>query len=135
MSATTTPESQIGQGPSTARGKVAPQRLLVVTPTHNEADHIERVVGAVAAQTRPPDEWIVVDDNSTDGTGEMLRALAGRLPFMRVVAGERAEALESTRDRLALAAAPRAFNAGLGAASEEFTHVAKLDGDVELPPL
>jgi hypothetical protein len=134
MSATKTPPGQIGAEPSSADREVASQRLLVVTPTHNEADHIERVVGAVAAQSRPPDEWIVLDDNSTDGTGELLRALAGRVPFMRVVAGEPAEALESARDRLALAAAPRAFNAGLGAAGGDFTHVAKLDGDVELPP-
>ena len=37
------------------------------------------------------------------------------------------------RDRLARAAAPRNFNAGLAAADwREYTHIMKLDGDIEL---
>ncbi len=113
--------------PSTA------QRLLVVSPVRNEAAHLERVVAAMAAQTRPPDEWVVVDDDSDDGTGELLESLAPALPFMRVIAAEgRLDPAEV--DRLALAAAPRAFNGGLAQSRGEFTHVAKLDGDVELPP-
>lgn len=127
-------EGQSGERRPVEDGPTRSERLLVVTPTHNEVDHIERVVEGVAAQTRPPAEWIVVDDNSTDGTGELLRALAARVPFMRVVDNGRAEDLESARDRLAMAAAPRAFNAGLDEARGDFTHVAKLDGDIELPP-
>jgi hypothetical protein len=109
------------------------QRLLVVSPVRNEAAHLERVVAAMAAQTRPPDEWVVVDDGSDDGTGELLESLAPAVPFMRVVAAE--ERLDPAEvDRLALAAAPRAFNAGVAEGRGEFTHIAKLDGDVELPP-
>jgi len=111
----------------------AEQRLLVVTPVRNEAAHLERVVTAMAAQTRPPDEWVVVDDYSDDGTGELLSALAPEVPFMRVVSPEPGPQPTGV-DRLALAAAPRAFNAGLARGGDGFTHVAKLDGDVELPP-
>jgi biofilm PGA synthesis N-glycosyltransferase PgaC len=108
------------------------QRLLVVSPVRNEAAHLERVVAAMAAQTRPPDEWIVVDDGSDDGTAELLGSLAPRVPFMRVVSAAGGSAPAGV-DRLALAAAPRAFNLGLGHGRDDFTHVAKLDGDVELP--
>ncbi len=113
--------------------RFADQRLLVVSPVRNEVAHLERVVAAMAAQTRPPDEWIVVDDGSDDGSGELLDSLAPLVPFMRVVsvAGEPGPA---GVDRLALAAAPRAFNLGLEHGRGDFTHVAKLDGDVELPP-
>ena len=111
----------------------ADQRLLVISPIRNEVAHLERVVAAMAAQTRPPDEWIVVDDGSDDGTAELLGALAPGVPFMRVVSAS-AEEGPSGVDRLALAAAPRAFNFGLTHSSGNFTHVAKLDGDVELPP-
>ncbi len=109
------------------------QRLLVVSPVRNEAAHLERVVVAMAAQTRPPDEWVIVDDGSDDGTAELLASLAPSVPFMRVVAAE--DQLDPAEvDRLALAAAPRAFNAGIAQGRDDFTHVAKLDGDVELPP-
>ncbi len=109
------------------------QRLLVVSPVRNEAVHLERVVAAMAAQTRPPDEWVVVDDGSDDGSGELLGSLAPRVPFMRVVSAPVGLG-PAGADRLALAAAPRAFNLGLERGRDDFTHVAKLDGDVELPP-
>jgi glycosyltransferase involved in cell wall biosynthesis len=110
-----------------------PDRLLIVSPVRNEAAHIERVVAGMAAQTHPPACWIVADDGSTDGTADLLRALEPTVPFMRVVALPPAP--PAGRDRLAAAAAPRAFNAGLRHADwREFTHVGKLDGDIELDP-
>jgi poly-beta-1,6-N-acetyl-D-glucosamine synthase len=109
------------------------QRLLVISPVRNEAAHIERVAAAMSRQTRPPDDWIVVDDGSEDGTGELLEGLERDVPFMRVVAAKGGRDGRAV-DRLALAAAPRAFNLGLEHRRDDFTHVAKLDGDVELPP-
>jgi glycosyltransferase involved in cell wall biosynthesis len=107
-------------------------RVLIVSPVRNEAAHIERVVRAVAAQTLPPAEWVVIDDGSTDGTLALLRGLEAQVPFLAVHA--RPRDTEAVPDRLAIAAAPRAFNHGLRAArTKDFTHVAKLDGDVELP--
>jgi biofilm PGA synthesis N-glycosyltransferase PgaC len=109
------------------------QRLLVVSPVRNEAAHLGRVAAAMAAQTRAPDEWVIVDDGSDDGTEELLAELATEIPFLRVVSPE--DDLDPAEvDRLALAAAPRAFNVGLDHGRDDFTHVAKLDGDVELPP-
>ena len=108
-------------------------RILIVSPVRNEAAHIERVVRAVAAQTLPPARWLVLDDGSTDGTLELLRALEREVPFMTVV--ESADLVQGGSDRLARAAAPRAFNAALAAADPSaYTHVMKLDGDIELPP-
>jgi poly-beta-1,6-N-acetyl-D-glucosamine synthase len=105
-----------------------------VSPVRNEAAHIERVVRAMAAQTRPPDRWVVVDDGSTDGTLGKLRALEREVGFMTVEQAPADELAGGARDRLARAAAPRTFNAGLRSVSwQEYTHVGKLDGDVELP--
>lgn len=109
------------------------QRLLVISPVRNEAGHIERVALAMAAQTRPPDAWVVVDDCSTDDTTEVLARLSPRIPFMTVIETASTVA-EDVKDRLAAAAAPRAFNLGLRSLDHEsFTHIAKLDGDTELP--
>lgn len=111
------------------------QRLLLISPVRNEEAYIERIADAVAAQTRPPDVWIVVDDRSTDGTPEILARLAERIGFLRVVEGEPPTRTGPVKDRLAMAAAPRAFNRGLRSVDwQSFTHIAKLDGDTELPP-
>jgi hypothetical protein len=109
--------------------------MLIITPVRNEEDHIEGVARALAAQTRPPALWVVVDDNSTDRTGAVLERLAAEIAFMKVVATPPNFTVKSA-DRLAVAAAPRAFNFGLAAAGDlaGFTHIGKLDGDVELRP-
>jgi glycosyltransferase involved in cell wall biosynthesis len=110
-------------------------RILIVSPVRNEAGHIERVVHAMAAQEVTPARWIVIDDSSTDGTHEMLQSLAPEVPFMEVLQAPSYTPHAGARDRLARAAAPRNFNAGLAAADwREYTHVMKLDGDIELPP-
>jgi GT2 family glycosyltransferase len=109
-------------------------RLLLITPVRNEAANIERTARALAAQTRPPDVWLVVDDDSDDATPWLLRELAEDIPFMRVLAAPPARD-SSGPDRLALAAEARAFNWALGTVErEDFTHLGKLDGDIELPP-
>jgi poly-beta-1,6-N-acetyl-D-glucosamine synthase len=108
------------------------ERVLIVSPVRNEAAHIERVARSVAAQTRAPDAWVVVDDGSDDGTLELLRALEAGIPCMRVL---EAPAADAGPDRLAVAAEARAFNWALrGLDLLSFTHVGKLDGDIELPP-
>lgn len=108
-------------------------RLLLVSPVRNEAAQIETTISSVAAQTRPPDLWIVADDGSDDGTLELLRKHEPMLPFLRVVTIPPSTA--SGRDRLALALEARAFNAALEQADwRSFTHIGKLDGDIELTP-
>ncbi len=78
-------------------------RFAVVIPTYNEAGNIERMVTAVRAVV-PQANVLVVDDNSPDGTGDIVRRLA------------------EADDRVALY--PRAGKLGLGTAYiEGFRHV------------
>lgn len=51
------------------------ERALVIVPTYNEKPNIERLIAAVLAQD-PRLEVLVVDDNSADGTGAIVDALA-----------------------------------------------------------
>jgi poly-beta-1,6-N-acetyl-D-glucosamine synthase len=111
------------------------KRIAIVSPVRNEADHIEAVVSAVAAQTHPPDAWIVLDDRSDDGTLELLRELEPQVPFLLVLESSPQPESIAHRDRLAQAAPPRAFNRGLSELDwREFDYIGKLDGDIELPP-
>lgn len=108
------------------------QGLLVVSPVRNEAEHLERTARALAAQTRPPDRWMIVDDGSSDRTLEIARRLERDLDFVTVL---QAPLGPGGRDNLALAREARAFNHGLRCAGwRRFAFVGKLDGDVELPP-
>lgn len=110
-------------------------RILIISPVRNEAAHIELVARALAAQQLLPARWIVVDDRSDDDTLQVLRRLECEVPFMTVIATGDTPA-EQVPDRLARAAAPRTFNVGLAVAGDwrEYTHVMKLDGDIELRP-
>lgn len=62
--------------------------LSIVMPAHNEAEHIEQCVSEWHSEVIskvPGSELIVVDDCSTDGTAERLRAMAESLPQLRVL--------------------------------------------------
>jgi GT2 family glycosyltransferase len=54
-------------------------RLSVIIPVHNGGDDLHRCLSALAASTRLPDEVIVVDDASTDGSGDLARRRGARV--------------------------------------------------------
>ena len=60
--------------PSTA-GVAEDLRVLVIIPTYNEAENLERIVGRVQ-ESAPLVHVLVADDNSPDGTGKIADALA-----------------------------------------------------------
>jgi biofilm PGA synthesis N-glycosyltransferase PgaC len=121
--------------PPVSAGDATMQRLLVVSPVRNEGAHIERVALAMAAQTRRPDLWILIDDQSTDETPQTLARLAERLDFISVLNSPPRATSTVAKDRLAVAAEARAFNFALNSVPwKTFTHIAKLDGDIELGP-
>ena len=67
----------------------APPKVVVVLPTYNERENIPRIVPALFALDIPNFHLLVVDDNSPDGTGEIVEDLAresvykGRLDLLR----------------------------------------------------
>lgn len=80
--------SSASAGASSASGFVpwTPPRLAVVVPSYNERENVpvlfERVSAALAGT---PFEFIVVDDNSPDGTAEVVREMARRHPNVRCI--------------------------------------------------
>jgi GT2 family glycosyltransferase len=49
-------------------------RVLAAVVTHNRRVLLERCLDNIAAQTRPADDVLVIDNGSSDGTAEMLDA-------------------------------------------------------------
>jgi biofilm PGA synthesis N-glycosyltransferase PgaC len=108
-------------------------RVLIISPVRNEARHIVRVARAVAGQELAPAHWIAIDDGSSDETLTLLRELEHEIPFLTVLCAAD-DAAAGARDRLAQAVEVHNFNSALAATDlSDYTHVMKLDGDIELP--
>ena len=63
---------------------MASERALVIVPTYNERENIERLVATVLGQDASLDV-LVVDDGSPDGTGEIADRLAEQNPRVHAV--------------------------------------------------
>lgn len=87
--------------------------ISVVVPSYNDAEMLEACLTALAAQTRLPDEIVVVDNGSSDATVDVALAHGAR------VVTERTRGI------------PQATSAGLDAATCEI--VGRLDAD-SIPP-
>ncbi len=92
--------------------------ISVIIATRNRAELLRNALSSLARQTRFPDEVVVVDNASTDATGEVALSFQGLLKLKLV-----------REDR---AGVPHARNAGLRTASGDV--VAFIDDDCEAEP-
>ncbi|MBM2618296.1 glycosyltransferase family 2 protein [Actinoplanes sp. LDG1-06] len=90
--------------------------LSVVVPVYNEEDFLGPCLDAVLAQHEPVHEVIVVDNNSTDRTAEVLTPYAGRVIVLR----EPRQGVQHARNR------------GFDAATGDV--IGRIDADTRLPP-
>lgn len=60
------------------------ESVAVITTVLNERESIQALLEAFLAQTRVPDEIVVVDGGSTDGTVELLRDYAARHAIVKL---------------------------------------------------
>jgi hypothetical protein len=68
--------TEIDPGTLPALPESGEPHLTVIVPARDEADSIERTLRSLLAQTGVQLQIIAVDDRSTDGTGEIMDALA-----------------------------------------------------------
>ena len=92
--------------------------ISVIIPLYNRRDEIGRAVASALRQSRAPDEIIVVDDASRDGSADAVAALDDK----------RVRLLRHERNRGAAAAR----NTGIAAAASDW--IALLDSDDEWEP-
>ncbi len=104
----------------------------MVTPARNEAEHLAAVIAAMVRQTMLPDEWRIVDDDSTDTTRDIVVGAADRHSWIRLSATR--SDCDTGADGLAAGRPARAFATGVRDATIDWDFVAKVDADVELPP-
>ncbi len=63
-------------------------RLSVLVPARNEEENIGPCARSLLSQTYPDFEVLVLDDNSSDGTGQVLASLAAQDHRLRVLKGK-----------------------------------------------
>jgi glycosyltransferase involved in cell wall biosynthesis len=104
-------------------------RYVIVTPIRDEEKFIEATIASVRAQTVPPAEWVIVDDGSTDRTGEIIDRYVCRFPWIRVVHRE------NRGFRKSGGGVVEAFYDGYKALQcSDWDFIVKLDGDLSLQP-
>ncbi len=61
------------------------KKYVLVTAARNEQTFIESTINAVVKQTIKPVKWIIVDDNSTDKTPEIVKQYANKHEFIELL--------------------------------------------------
>ena len=59
-------------------------KTLVIVPTYNEKENVQTIVPAILAQNLGV-EILVVDDNSPDGTGAIVREMQKNIPHLHLL--------------------------------------------------
>ncbi|HYD54967.1 MAG TPA: polyprenol monophosphomannose synthase [Gemmatimonadaceae bacterium] len=98
------------------------ERALIIVPTYNERENIERLIETALAQD-PRLEILVVDDGSPDGTGEIVERIGAVNPRVNLLARPRKMGLGT------------AYLAGFKWALErDFAYVFEMDADFSHDP-
>ena len=96
---------------------------IVVIPTYNEKENVAALAAAVLANLPPGGRLLFLDDNSPDGTGEIIDGLCAREPRIAVMHRAKKEGLG------------RAYVAGFAEAlAMGATHVVEMDCDFSHDP-
>jgi len=101
--------------------------ISIVIAAHNEEAYLRDCLDSFVAQTRRPDELILVDDNSSDATYEIADGFAAKHPWIKVFKRQ------SCDRHLPGKKVVDSFNFGLQEASD-FDLIGKFDADIVLPP-
>lgn len=106
--------------------------LAVVVSFRDEVRYLTRLLSSIERQTRLPDRLILVDDGSTDRSGELASAFAGTNGYAVALSRPRRP---READRLVGAGELRSFEWAVTQLDDRFDVLAKLDADLELNPL
>jgi poly-beta-1,6-N-acetyl-D-glucosamine synthase len=99
-------------------------KYVIITPTRNEEAYIRYTLDSVVAQTLKPEQWIIVDDGSTDGTAKIIQEYVKRYAWIKRVTLP----MESNRELGARIV--RIFNQGFKLIEEPYDFIVELDSDL-----
>lgn len=100
----------------------------IVIPAHNEEAFMALTLQSLADQTVLPTKAVVVNDNSTDKTADIVLAFAEKHPWISLV--------NATSDAIHLPGSKviQAFQKGLATLDDQYDIMVKADADLIFPP-
>ena len=103
-------------------------KYYIVIPSYNEEAFIALTLKSLVSQTVLPSKIVVVNDNSTDKTAEIVLAFAKENPYISLV--------NKTSENIHLPGSKviQAFQKGFETLDENYDFIVKLDADLIFPP-
>ncbi len=99
----------------------------IIIPAYNEEAFIALTLQSLVSQTIVPKKVVVVNDNSTDKTAEIVLDFAKKNPFITLV-NKTSEAVHLPGSKVI-----QAFHKGFETIDDQYDIIVKLDGDLILP--
>lgn len=99
----------------------------IVIPAHNEADFIGLTLDSIVTQTVLPKKVVIVNDNSTDNTAEIVSNYTNKYSFINLVNNI------SGTQHLPGSKVIQAFYKGYATLDANYDFIVKLDADIILP--
>lgn len=99
----------------------------IIIPAHNEEKFIALTLQSIISQSFLPKKVVVVDDNSTDKTAEIVEEFADKNPIVCLV-NKISEAIHLPGSKVI-----QAFQKGIETLDENYDFIVKLDADLILP--
>ncbi len=103
-------------------------KYYLVIPAHNEASFIALTLQSLVTQTVLPAKIVVVNDNSSDATSDVVLSFTAKYPFIDLI--------EKTSELIHLPGSKviQAFQTGYDSLDENYDFIVKADADLIFPP-
>ena len=99
----------------------------IVIPSHNEEKYIAQTLQSIIGQTVLPKKVVIVNDNSTDKTAEIIMAFAQKYSWISLV-NSTSEAIHLPGSKVI-----QAFQKGLETLDDNYDFIVKADADLIFP--
>ena len=101
--------------------------FYIVIPAHNEQDTIGLTLESLVNQTLPPKRLIVVNDNSSDNTHQIISKFTRKYDWIFSIN------ITSSTEHIPGAKVINAFYEGLNTLDEDYDIICKFDADIIFP--
>lgn len=102
-------------------------RFYIVIPAHNEEDYIGQTLKSLINQSLLPTKIVVVDDNSTDTTSNIVNKITKEYPWISLISNI------SSDEHLPGSKIINAFYKGYDSLDKDFDIICKYDADLIFP--